>query len=179
MPFIVMFPCNPCCHLAGPRPKLKLALSLNSAAPPTGNPGTPKQFWRKALCVCEGWRVEGRSHDIPARHQPSMPSNQRAGRKCGRSEPQLLWSSSLFRLYLERQRSSYGVHSVACTGQEVHLAACPLEFSTANSTFPCRGGGAAVVACMPGPAFLQGSGLKKKLKVSVRMNGQTAEQCSE
>ncbi|XP_075905673.1 lysyl oxidase homolog 3B isoform X1 [Nelusetta ayraudi] len=80
---------------------------------------------------------------------------------------------NFYRLYLERQRSSYGVHSVACTGQEVHLAACPLVVSTANSTFSCQGGAAAVVGCMPGPAFMQGSGLKKKLKVSrnVRLKG--------
>lgn len=85
----------------------------------------------------------------------------------------------LFRLYLERQRSSYGVHSVACTGQEVHLAACPLVVSTANSTFSCQGGAAAVVGCMPGPAFMQGSGLKKKLKVSVRTKEQTDGRMNE
>lgn len=119
------------------------------------------------------------SHDPSARHQPSVPTNQRAGRKWGRSEPQPLCSSSLFRLYLERQRSSYSVHSVACTGQEVHLAACPLVVSTANSTFSCQGGAAAVVGCMPGPAFMQGSGLKKKLKVSVRTNELTDEQMNE
>ncbi|KAK7904127.1 hypothetical protein WMY93_016734 [Mugilogobius chulae] len=76
------------------------------------------------------------------------------------------------RLYLERQKSHYHVHSVACTGTEVHLAACPLEFNKPNSTFTC-GGSAAVVSCMPGPLFMQNSGLKKKLKTStnVRLKG--------
>lgn len=65
--FIVMFPCNSCCHLAGPHPKLKVALSLNSAAPPTGNPRTPKMFWCEGLCVFAcvgGWA--GMSQDFLA-----------------------------------------------------------------------------------------------------------------
>lgn len=158
-------PSNSCCHLAGPQPKLKLALILNQAAPPTGNLRAPKRFWCEDACVCGGGGGGGLFSQIP-----SVPTNQRAG---SQSEPPLLCSCPLFRLYLERQRSSYAVHSVACTGQEVHLAACPLVFSAANSTFSCQGGAAAVVGCMPGPAFMQGSGLKKKLKVSVRMNKQT------
>ncbi|XP_051237659.1 lysyl oxidase homolog 3B isoform X1 [Dicentrarchus labrax] len=77
------------------------------------------------------------------------------------------------RLYLERQKSYFHVHSVACTGTEVHLAACPLEFSKRNATSSCEGGMAAVVSCMPGPQFMQNSGLKKKLKTSsnVRLKG--------
>ncbi|XP_072314210.1 lysyl oxidase homolog 3B isoform X2 [Eucyclogobius newberryi] len=76
------------------------------------------------------------------------------------------------RLYLERQKSYYHVHTVACTGTEVHLAACPFEFNKPNATFTC-GGSAAVVSCMPGPLFMQNSGLKKKLKTStnVRLKG--------
>lgn len=80
-----------------------------------------------------------------------------------------LFSSPPTRLYLERQKNNYHVHSVACTGTETHLAACPLEFRKPNSTFSCQGGMAAVVSCMPGPAFMQSSGLKKKLKISVRL----------
>ncbi|XP_026196105.1 lysyl oxidase homolog 3B isoform X2 [Anabas testudineus] len=77
------------------------------------------------------------------------------------------------RLYLERQKNYFHVHSVACTGMEVHLAACPLEFSKPNATSSCEGGMAAVVSCMPGPQFMQNSGLKKKLKNSsnVRLKG--------
>ncbi|XP_060918591.1 lysyl oxidase homolog 3B isoform X1 [Labrus mixtus] len=77
------------------------------------------------------------------------------------------------RLYLERQKSFFHVHSVACTGSEVHLAACPLEFRKPNATSICQGGTAAVVSCMPGPQFMQNSGLKKKLKISsnVRLKG--------
>lgn len=72
---------------------------------------------------------------------------------------------------MERQKNSFLVHSVACTGTEIHLAACPLEFRKANSTLSCEGGMAAVVSCMPGPLFMQSSGLKKKLKTSVRLCG--------
>lgn len=60
---------------------------------------------------------------------------------------------------------------MACTGTEIHLAACPLEFRKPNSTLSCEGGMAAVVSCMPGPLFMQHSGLKKKLKTSVRLSG--------
>lgn len=69
---------------------------------------------------------------------------------------------------MERQKNSFLVHSVACTGTEIHLAACPLEFRKPNSSVSCEGGTAAVVSCMPGPLFMQSSGLKKKLKTSVR-----------
>ncbi|XP_044023462.1 lysyl oxidase homolog 3B isoform X1 [Siniperca chuatsi] len=77
------------------------------------------------------------------------------------------------RLYLERQKTYFYIHSVECTGTEVHLAACPLEFNKPNATSSCEGGMAAVVSCMPGPLFMQNSGLKKKLKTSsiVRLKG--------
>ncbi|XP_054597827.2 lysyl oxidase homolog 3B [Nothobranchius furzeri] len=77
------------------------------------------------------------------------------------------------RLYLERQKNFFLIHSVGCTGTEVHLAACPMEFSKPNATWPCTGGMPAVVNCMPGPLFTQNSSLKKKIKVSsnVRLKG--------
>ncbi|XP_035850744.1 lysyl oxidase homolog 3B isoform X4 [Sander lucioperca] len=77
------------------------------------------------------------------------------------------------RLYLDRQKNHFHIHSVACTGTEIHLAACPLEYSKRNATFTCEGGMAAVVSCMPGPLFMQNNGLKKKPKISstVRLKG--------
>nr|XP_020513315.1 lysyl oxidase homolog 3 isoform X1 [Labrus bergylta] len=82
-------------------------------------------------------------------------------------------NKNFYKLYLERQKSFFHVHSVACTGSEVHLAACQLEFSKPNATSTCQGGMAVVVSCMPGPQFMQNSGLKKKLKISsnVRLKG--------
>ncbi|XP_068194593.1 lysyl oxidase homolog 3B isoform X2 [Antennarius striatus] len=82
-------------------------------------------------------------------------------------------SSTGKRLYLERQKSYFHIHSVACTGTEIHLAACPLDFKKPNATVSCEGGMAAVVSCMPGPLFMQNSGLKKKLRTSrnVRLKG--------
>uniref|UniRef100_A0A8C4I5G5 Lysyl oxidase homolog n=1 Tax=Dicentrarchus labrax TaxID=13489 RepID=A0A8C4I5G5_DICLA len=53
-------------------------------------------------------------------------------------------NKNFYKLYLERQKSYFHVHSVACTGTEVHLAACPLEFSKRNATSSCEGGMAAV-----------------------------------
>ncbi|XP_042356220.1 lysyl oxidase homolog 3B [Plectropomus leopardus] len=80
---------------------------------------------------------------------------------------------NFYKLYLERQKNIFHIHSVACTGTEVHLAACPLEFSKQNATSTCAGGMPAVVSCMPGPLFMQNSGMKKKLKTSsnVRLKG--------
>ncbi|XP_013873478.1 lysyl oxidase homolog 3B [Austrofundulus limnaeus] len=82
-------------------------------------------------------------------------------------------SGPVKRLYLERQKNNFFIHSVACTGTEVHLAACPMEFSKPNATSTCTGGMPAVVSCMPGPQFLQNSSLKKKVKISsnVRLKG--------
>ncbi|XP_049595983.1 lysyl oxidase homolog 3B isoform X2 [Syngnathus scovelli] len=78
------------------------------------------------------------------------------------------------RLFLERQRNVYRVHSVACAGTEVHLAACPMEFNGPNTTALCRGGSPVVVSCAPGLLFMQHHGaLKKKTKTSstVRLKG--------
>uniref|UniRef100_A0A665WX91 Lysyl oxidase homolog n=1 Tax=Echeneis naucrates TaxID=173247 RepID=A0A665WX91_ECHNA len=82
-------------------------------------------------------------------------------------------NKNFYKLSLERQKNHFHIHSVACTGTEVHLAACPMEFSKPNATSSCEGGMAAVVSCMPGPLFMQNSGLKKKLKTSsnVRLKG--------
>ncbi|XP_037341794.2 lysyl oxidase homolog 3B isoform X2 [Pungitius pungitius] len=82
-------------------------------------------------------------------------------------------NKNFYKLYLERQKNHFLIHSVACLGTEVHLAACPLEFSRPNATSACRGGTAAVVSCMPGPLFMQSNGLKKKPKTSrnVRLKG--------
>ncbi|XP_053191235.1 lysyl oxidase homolog 3B [Scomber japonicus] len=82
-------------------------------------------------------------------------------------------NKNFYRHYLERQKNNFHIHSVACTGTEIHLAACPLEFNKPNSTASCAGGMPAVVSCMPGPLFMQNSGLKKKAKTSknVRLKG--------
>ncbi|XP_058471673.1 lysyl oxidase homolog 3B isoform X4 [Solea solea] len=82
-------------------------------------------------------------------------------------------NKNFYKLYLERQKSHFRIHSVACTGTEVHLAACPLEFYKPNATSLCEGGQAVVVSCMPGPLFMPNTGLKKKIKIStnVRLKG--------
>uniref|UniRef100_A0A8C7RNA3 Lysyl oxidase homolog n=1 Tax=Oncorhynchus mykiss TaxID=8022 RepID=A0A8C7RNA3_ONCMY len=78
------------------------------------------------------------------------------------------------RLNTERQKHRYRLHSVACVGTEVHLAACPLETNKGNATESCEGGMPAVVSCVPGPQYVQNNGLKKKkLKTTstVRLKG--------
>ncbi|XP_049595984.1 lysyl oxidase homolog 3B isoform X3 [Syngnathus scovelli] len=84
------------------------------------------------------------------------------------------FNKNFYRLFLERQRNVYRVHSVACAGTEVHLAACPMEFNGPNTTALCRGGSPVVVSCAPGLLFMQHHGaLKKKTKTSstVRLKG--------
>ncbi|XP_061698839.1 lysyl oxidase homolog 3B isoform X2 [Syngnathoides biaculeatus] len=83
-------------------------------------------------------------------------------------------NKNFYRLFLQRQKNVYRVHSVACTGTEVHLAACPLEFNGPNGTTSCRGGSPVVVSCAPGPLFVQQSAaVKRKAKTSsnVRLKG--------
>ncbi|XP_047667992.1 lysyl oxidase homolog 3B isoform X3 [Tachysurus fulvidraco] len=77
------------------------------------------------------------------------------------------------RLYAERQKNHFLVHSVACLGTEVHLAACPLEFNLVNTTDTCQGGMPAVVSCVPGPEYAQNRAIKKPVKSSatVRLKG--------
>ncbi|KAI5108153.1 lysyl oxidase-like 3B isoform X2 [Silurus meridionalis] len=82
-------------------------------------------------------------------------------------------SATAKRLTTERQKNYFLVHSVACLGTEVHLAACPLEFNQANATGNCPGGMPAVVSCVPGPEYAHNRAMKKKLKSlsTVRLKG--------
>uniref|UniRef100_A0A8D0L3Z5 Lysyl oxidase homolog n=1 Tax=Sphenodon punctatus TaxID=8508 RepID=A0A8D0L3Z5_SPHPU len=66
------------------------------------------------------------------------------------------------RLYAERQQLHYRLHSVACTGNEVHLSLCPFEFYKGNTTGACKGGMPAVVSCVPGPLFATGNRIRLK-----------------
>uniref|UniRef100_A0AAZ3NN78 Lysyl oxidase homolog n=1 Tax=Oncorhynchus tshawytscha TaxID=74940 RepID=A0AAZ3NN78_ONCTS len=83
-------------------------------------------------------------------------------------------NKNFYKLNTERQKHRYRLHSVACVGTEVHLAACPLETNKGNATESCEGGMPAVVSCVPGPQYVHNSGLKKKkLKTTstVRLKG--------
>ncbi|MGH0133870.1 UNVERIFIED_CONTAM: hypothetical protein FKN15_014433 [Acipenser sinensis] len=76
---------------------------------------------------------------------------------------------NFYKLFAERQQNIYRLHSVACTGNEVHLSVCPLQFYEANATRACEGGMPAVVSCVPGPQFSLGNGQKKKTKSTFRV----------
>ncbi|XP_064200254.1 lysyl oxidase homolog 3A-like isoform X1 [Anguilla rostrata] len=76
------------------------------------------------------------------------------------------------RMLGDRGQVNYRIHSVACTGNEVHLSVCSMEFSKANVSVPCQGGRPVVVSCVAGPQFSQISGKKPKIKqVTVRLKG--------
>ncbi|NWX10562.1 LOX3B oxidase, partial [Caloenas nicobarica] len=66
------------------------------------------------------------------------------------------------RLFMERQQLNYRLHSVSCTGTEVHLSMCTFEFYRGNASVACAAGMPAVVSCVPGPLFATGNGHKKK-----------------
>ncbi|NXS99249.1 LOX3B oxidase, partial [Jacana jacana] len=66
------------------------------------------------------------------------------------------------RLFTERQQLNYRLHSVSCTGTEVHLSMCSFEFYRGNTSTACGAGMPAVVSCVPGPLFATGNGHKKK-----------------
>uniref|UniRef100_A0A8C6NSB7 Lysyl oxidase homolog n=1 Tax=Nothobranchius furzeri TaxID=105023 RepID=A0A8C6NSB7_NOTFU len=80
-------------------------------------------------------------------------------------------NKNFYKLYLERQKNFFLIHSVGCTGTEVHLAACPMEFSKPNATWPCTGGMPAVVNCMPGPLFTFGKVSFRTISCNVRLKG--------
>ncbi|NXC29072.1 LOX3B oxidase, partial [Campylorhamphus procurvoides] len=66
------------------------------------------------------------------------------------------------RLFTERQQLHYRLHSVSCTGTEVHLSMCAFEFYRGNTSAACRSGMPAVVSCVPGPLFAAANAHKKK-----------------
>ncbi|KAM5125706.1 lysyl oxidase homolog 3-like, partial [Mantella aurantiaca] len=69
-------------------------------------------------------------------------------------EPKKKELKSNNRLYLERQKPSFRLHSVKCVGTEVHLSLCPFEFYKVNSTESCQDGSPVVISCTVGPAFI-------------------------
>ncbi|XP_072883143.1 lysyl oxidase homolog 4-like [Hemitrygon akajei] len=62
------------------------------------------------------------------------------------------------RLYSSIRKKSFWIHKVLCSGNEPHLSECGLQLSAGKKRHPCEGGMHAVVGCVPGPAFSQGSG---------------------
>ncbi|KAJ1212131.1 hypothetical protein NDU88_007467 [Pleurodeles waltl] len=71
-------------------------------------------------------------------------------------------NKNFYKLYTERQQLNYRLHSVACTGNEVHISVCPFEFYKGNITSACQGGMPAVASCLAGSLFANSIGLKKK-----------------
>ncbi|XP_074396685.1 lysyl oxidase homolog 3 isoform X1 [Zonotrichia albicollis] len=79
---------------------------------------------------------------------------------------------NFYRLFTERQQLNYRLHSVSCTGTEVHLSMCSFEFYRGNSSGACSSGMPAVVSCVPGPLFASGSAHKKKQRQQQQQQGQ-------
>ncbi|NWU58677.1 LOX3B oxidase, partial [Dromas ardeola] len=120
----------------------------------------------------------GRDPAEPAARSPAVGQPCRGAAQPGLMEPQAGWPStpplpvgragpvsgllSPCRLFTERQQLNYRLHSVSCTGTEVHLSMCAFEFYRGNTSAACGAGMPAVVSCVPGPLFATGNGHKKK-----------------
>ncbi|NXN11759.1 LOXL3 oxidase, partial [Indicator maculatus] len=116
---------------------------------PWGSPAWPPYSQRGMMPGAWVWsEVTGR-----VAVDPSLQADQ-AGCVSGLLSPD--------RLFSERQQLNYRLHSVSCTGTEVHLSMCAFEFYRGNASAACRAGMPAVVSCVPGPLFTTGNGHKKK-----------------
>ncbi|NWW08419.1 LOXL3 oxidase, partial [Oreocharis arfaki] len=104
----------------------------------------------------------------PGTGQGAWPARAAAGRVAGDTSATtghvgpVSGLLSPHRLFTERQQLNYRLHSVSCTGTEVHLSMCSFEFYRGNSSAACGAGMPAVVSCVPGPLFATGSAHKKK-----------------
>ncbi|CAH2299027.1 lysyl oxidase homolog 3 isoform X1 [Pelobates cultripes] len=76
-------------------------------------------------------------------------------------------NKNFYKLYLERQKPAFRLHSVQCTGSEVHLSLCPMDFYKVNSSSTCDGS-PVVVSCSMGHAISSSLLSNKKKKVTVQ-----------
>ncbi|KAM9193503.1 lysyl oxidase homolog 3 isoform 9-T9 [Mergus octosetaceus] len=97
-------------------------------------------------------RMKGRSPRLGSRLASKSQPKQKRREDVG----------SRKRLFAERQQLNYRLHSVSCTGTEVHLSMCTFQFYQGNTSTACGAGMPAVVSCLPGPLFTSGSTHKKK-----------------
>lgn len=97
----------------------------------------------------QGWAPRAETVQLQAGDSPALLA-----------VPQALLSPC--RLFAERQQLNYRLHSVSCTGTEVHISMCTFQFYRGNSSAACSSGMPAVVSCLPGPLFATGGAQKKK-----------------
>lgn len=74
------------------------------------------------------------------------------------------YNKNFYKLYLDKQKPSFRLHSVKCSGTEVHLSLCPFEFYKVNSSAACQDGGPVVISCTLGPVFAAQSTAQTALK---------------
>ncbi|XP_063781954.1 lysyl oxidase homolog 3 isoform X3 [Pseudophryne corroboree] len=122
--------------------------------------------------VCdEGWSQKN-SHVVCG--MLGFPSEKKFNKNFYKSppsqDPQKKELKTSNRLYLDKQKPSFRLHSVKCAGTEVHLSLCPLEFYKVNGTAGCQDGAPVVVSCTLGPVFsaqaASGQAAMKKKKVT-------------
>ncbi|XP_073506100.1 LOW QUALITY PROTEIN: lysyl oxidase homolog 3 [Phyllobates terribilis] len=106
--------------------------------------------------VCdEGW-TQKNSHVVCG--MMGFPSDKKYNKNFYKSppkqEPKKKDPKTNNRLYLDRQKPSFRLHSVKCLGTEVHLSLCPFEVYKVNSSAACQNGGPVVMSCTLGSAFV-------------------------
>ncbi|XP_048465180.1 lysyl oxidase homolog 4-like [Rhincodon typus] len=62
------------------------------------------------------------------------------------------------RLSSVTRKKSFWIHKVTCNGNESHLSQCTIQVSAGKRLHPCENGMHAVISCVAGPAFTQGTG---------------------
>ncbi|XP_077136600.1 lysyl oxidase homolog 3 isoform X3 [Ranitomeya variabilis] len=105
--------------------------------------------------VCdEGW-TQKNSHVVCG--MMGFPSDKKYNKNFYKSppkqEPKKKDVKTNNRLYLDRQKPSFRLHSVKCLGTEVHLSLCPFEVYKVNNSAACQDGGPVVISCTLGSAF--------------------------
>ncbi|XP_072413242.1 lysyl oxidase homolog 4 [Chiloscyllium punctatum] len=83
-----------------------------------------------------------------------LPVNVRIYRK--------LWDQKMrnpkARLSSAIRKKSFWIHKVSCSGNESHLSKCTIRVLAGKKVHPCENGMHAVISCVAGPAFTQGTG---------------------
>ncbi|KAM4708323.1 lysyl oxidase homolog 3 isoform 2-T2 [Discoglossus pictus] len=97
---------------------------------------------------------------LPKKAVGSLPRS--APKQVPKAAPQNKDQAPKSRLFLEKQQPSFRLHSVQCSGSEVHLSLCSMEFYKQNSSAQCEGGAPVVVSCTVRPSTTGQPAPKKK-----------------
>ncbi|CAN2388281.1 Lysyl oxidase [Pristimantis euphronides] len=138
-----------------------------------------KNFYKHIKTISTRKRSPPETRRRPKRRMKKEAASQRfykmaaPGRRSPHNQdPQKMDLKTNNRLYLDRQKPSFRLHSVKCSGTEVHFSLCPFEFYKVNSSAACQDGAPVVISCTLGPVFAAqstGQTAIKKKKVAQQL----------